>query len=375
MNQLRFAFKDIIRNLAAVILFMGMLAFAATFLTVYVNEVMLYQDVLTKVERVQECEIVDFDVIHPAELLIKPGMSDLLERTLDAEGNDYYVVIEQIGLSSQLSELGIPLYYGFGQFSEVYNLDPKRLQDSDAPFTVFIGSQIRNLAVGDVITLGDKFSKTIDVPVAGRLPHNASFLRSYGNFIEYLDNSILVLTSFSAWQSYHLTDTGALLQNIHFIGWQEKDILAFAHGIEEASTYKVRPKNFSEQIREKAVIFRDSAAQSFSIYSLVFVLVSAAAVSNLLMLMERNLREYAIHRLYGATLGDLYLRTLIYIAIIALPPFALGYWRLLRDPYFPVPPKSKLMILGLAILTIGIAAVYPMVKLKKQDINADLRRE
>lgn len=376
MRQARFAIIDVTRNLTAVLLFIGMLTFAVYYLVIYVNEIMLYRDVLTQINRIQDHEIVDFDVIHPSELLIKPEVSRLLDRTLNAENTHFYTVIEQLNLSPQLNELGIPLFYGFGQFSQVYNLDPKGLVDSDTPFTVLIGTKVRNLNIGDIITIGDQFSKTTNVPVAGYLPRNACFItRKGGTFIEYLDQCIVILTSFAHWQEYHVNDAGSLLQNIYFINAPEDHVLAFAEAVAEGSTFQIRPNNFNEYIREKAKSFKDEAMRLFVLNSITFALVGVAMISNLLMLLGRNLREYAIHRVYGATHWDLYLRTLIYISLIVLPSFAVGYWCLLTTPHTLVPTQSKLAILIMAVLAIGLAAVYPLIKLKKQDIAADLRRE
>lgn len=376
MKQARFAVRDIMRNLTAVLLFIGMLTFAVYYLVIYVNEVMLYWDVLTKIERIQDYNIVDFNVIHPPELLIKPEVTRLLDRTLSAESTQSYAVIEQLNLSSQLDELGIPVFYGFGQFSQVFNLEPKGLVDSDTPFTVIIGTKVRTLDIGDVVTIGDQFSKTIDVPVAGRLPRNACFLRRKGStFIEYLDNSIVVLTSLAHWQEYHVNDAGSLLQDIHFINAPEDDVLAFVKAVEEGSTFQIRPNNFNEYVREKALSFRDGAMSQFVFNFITFTVVGVAMISNFLMLLDRNLREYAIHRVYGATHWDLYLRTLIYISLIILPSFAVGYWRLLTTPYTLVPTQSRLVILIMAVVAIGLAGIYPLIKLRKQDVAADLRRE
>jgi len=376
LKQVRFVVIDIMRNFPAVVFFIGVLTFAVYYLVIYVNETMLYRDIVTQIDRIQGYEIVDFNVIHPPELLIESEVTHLLDSTLSAENTQSYAVIEQLNLSPQLNELDIPLFYGFGQFSQVFNLDPKGLADSDAPFTVLIGTKVRALDIGDVITIGDQFSNTIDVPVAGRVPRNACFVkRDWDTFIEYLDHSIVVLTSFAHWREHHLMDIGSLLQNIHFINAPEDDVFAFAEAVAAGSTFQLRPNNFNKYIREKAIAFRDSAMRQFVLNSITFAVVGVAMVSNLLMLLDRNLREYAIHRVYGATHWDLYLRTLIYIFLIVLPSFAVGYLRLLTTPHTLVPTQSKLAILIMAVLAIGLAAVYPLIKLKKQEIATDLRRE
>ena len=82
----------------------------------------------------------------------------------------YCAVIELQNQAPRLAELGLTCYYGFGQFSQLYGLDPAGLRDPQAPFTVLIGANVRGLGLGDTVTLGDKFSKNIEVPVAGRLP-------------------------------------------------------------------------------------------------------------------------------------------------------------------------------------------------------------
>jgi hypothetical protein len=374
LNQARFALRDVGRNLAAVILFIAMLAFTAAFLDEYINDALLFQDVLTQINRVQEHRIVNFAVIHPQQLLIKAEMEDLLAEVLQDEAG-YSAVIKLQNQAPRLAELGLTCYYGFGQLSQLYGLDPAGLRDPQVPFTVLIGANVRGLGVGDTVTLGDKFSKNIEVPVAGRLPRYASFLEG-GTHINYLDESILVLTDYPSWQSFHLRDTGILLQSICFVDRSEEEVHAFVAGVEEYSSFKIRPKDFNQEIGETAALFRDSAVTNIILHSLTFILVAAALISNLLMLMERNLREYAIHRLYGATLGDLAKRILFYLSFIVLPAFAIGYWQMRKNhPFQQVTPYTLRVIGALAVLTVVIAAVYPLLKLKKQDISVDLRRE
>lgn len=258
-----------------------------------------------------------------------------------------------------------------GNFTELYPLGGIRNQGETS---VLIGSNVKGINIGDSFTFGGDIKET--VKVTGRLKKDSFYYHT--TFKEPLDNSVVILTSYkNLGKLFGSFFDEELIQNTVFADPGKGDLNEFVGSINKSKIINIIPhtaaalyyENYKSQILSSIFFF------AFFIIALIFNLIGV--VSNIMNIVERNLKAYAVHYIYGATVNEIAARIIVYIIFILLPPLAVSFSFVNMTgtfSYYGVREPWLYLLLLLAVLT-GTVSVYPLKKLRATDLTTLIRRD
>jgi len=370
MIQFRFAMNDIKRNVKIVLIVIGFLLITGYFFMLMTTTLLLNLDFVNEVQRIRDENITFFRIYYPSEG--SGGITSETQRWLAQalDNNRAYSFVQSPELSRRL---GADVIFAFGIFDEVFDIELEGTKTSSSPFKILFGNKVNGLGEGDLIELDSHINTSIKAEVIGRLPRGASYLTPHSSRVNKLNNSIVVLAEYETWSSVYWPDS-QILANMCFVNTPTGYITSFVEGIVDSSSLRIIPASFYDYVLEKNIHQIEDTVLFLLFFLSIIFLIGVGIVANLLLLIDRNLREYAIHRLYGATLTDLYLRTVIYVSTLILPPFAIVYSRL--NSLFPfMTSHVDIGFVCVVISIIGIVVIIPFKKLRNQNVALCLRRD
>lgn len=368
--QLRFAARDISKNAKMALAFAWFLLISGYFFMLVLTTLLSNFEYINKVLDFRNENITFFKTYYPAKgaSTISQDAQNLLAQELNS--GCAYSFCPNPGLSRQLEA---DVIFCFGAFTQMFGLAGEEANNTRVPFGILIGQGVSGLDLGRLISLKGDNGSTFNAEIIGYLPPNAAYFAAQGSCTEKLDNSILIQADFHDWSHIFWFDS-QVLANLCFVGAPVSHINSFVEQIGQCSSLKIVPADLYSYVIEKNKHQFEDGFLFLLFFLNTLVLVGVGMVANLLLLIERNFREYAVHRLYGATLSDLYLRTIFYVSIIVIPVFTLLGFAI--SMLFPAMAKKVLCeVLFIGILLIGLAVVYPLRKIKKQSIAFHLRRD
>ncbi|MEA4889058.1 MAG: hypothetical protein VB070_06315 [Clostridiaceae bacterium] len=242
---------------------------------------------------------------------------------------------------------------------------PYLLVGSDITFPdnslVFPEAAIRTSGIGL-----DLFNLKMDINFKGQMKHG-SYYRSR-NGIHTLDKRILICMTFQQYFDYggdmdyyfsalQLHDLPASqIADLTNIMLKEKYVIGF------------HPLRFQD-LRNKEL-----SGVMGSLYFITFVLIYYLLMMSVMSLyifklVQKNYREYAIHRMCGASLQNIKSRMLYFIILIITPPtLFLTVFAVLLNLNGNTQSPPAFLIPVIAIFTITLIYIYPAKQLEHHDI-------
>lgn len=374
IKQLRFAFKDFRKNLLLSLMFMFELFLSVFYILYMSNNLINNQLQYRLMNHLKKYNIINFKTysLDGGEGIL---LSQALDREMDKILNGEYPAYSFVNLGSNEEHPDIEVIVGLGKFQDVFNIRTKggipRDSNEDG-FIVLAGSKINSGKLKEGIYIGNIRKEAL--PVDGRMRKDSFYMALKGYEISHLDNSVLILTTYEQLKNQIPFGYGQkIFSNVGLISPERDRIEAFVNLSEEQKSTMIIPESFNEYMNEN---YMDKLPHilTISLYylcAMVFIGLSLAAI--ITQIMERNLKEYAVHYHYGATLGELSLRSVFFATIIIGIPCILTYNFIGNIRY-----HSDILLWIMLFITFGaiaLASLYPIKNLNKQDITNCLRRD
>lgn len=358
--------KDINENIVSILYFVIQLCLCSIFLIVCGVQLMLALTYGNHIKQMRDYNIVNFNMYYGQRGISNyDDLDNMLINELDIKDSSY-AYVDSITLSKYPN---YKVMIGLGQFTEIYgityHLDDKIKNTDD--ILVLIGSEVEELDIGDIIEIGVK--KTT-LQVNGLLDKNASYLRGINPIS--LKNSILIITQYSTMESwypnYYTSDT---VTSMGLIEPNKKDLEEIMSVIMDSDSLNISPKYFNTTSAKEFNNLINNTYFFLVLFLCVLLFTSIGIISSLLLMIEKNMKAYAIHRLYGATLIILYLRVILYVVFILVLPFLLCMF--LLNIYGGVYDISPFWLVITFSSIIGLLSMLPIYYLKKKDMTYFLR--
>lgn len=365
--QFKFAFKDLKKNRSLVIIFIFQLFFSLLFLLLLSN--FLLQEMVTAkaFSKVYQDSYYQFKsyLNYSISFKMDEDLDNILEHTLDGNTNAYSAF--SILLTDEAKETNVVI--GLGGFGELFHLDSGEKDGTEV--SVLLGKNVKDYHIGDTISVGT-FSLD-DLTINGTLKKGAYYVDNNG--IYNLDNSIVILSTWEQWKKINELDYDEnIVTNIKFIDTEKAYVEKFAQDVSVINKkYDLVPMSIHDILEQKK---ETSNGQSvfFIFFLSIVIMICIGIYSNLMQLIDLNLREYSIHRLYGAKMKDIYIRVIIYIATIIIFTFIPMIFILKAYPFEMITYVPKLICGIFALITASIV-IYPILTLSKHSIPTFLRRD
>jgi len=228
--------------------------------------------------------------------------------------------------------------------------------------------------VGDMILIGET-----KYPVLGRLDPKSTFFRN--STLSYLDDNILVLMPYQTFYTLYMeSDTSrdafknmTIQSHLCLLDVSEDDILKITKIMNASRDIKVIPIDFNDYITDQY----KNQLSNIQFYILIVLgatmFVAIGIINNLWLLIDRNIKAYAVHLVYGSTMNVVYLRIFYYVLAILLPSLLIGIRFMIMTEL--IASISFLWQLLIITSVTGLLTVIPIYKLKKQNMLYYLRRD
>lgn len=241
------------------------------------------------------------------------------------------------------------------------------LEEDVAGMTAFVGAGVKKYDVGQTVKLGTAYSKLTEVPIAGRLPKNLAIFPDVQT-----DNAIvLVASARDVYQHFAKEPFADILHDIIVMveptDRQVKDFMA------EMNAFDLPPMPMPygkphAGLMDVLKFFGPGAV--FGLFVLIFAFI--AALFGVIQMVDHNMREYAVHMLYGASNRVILLRILLFVLYIMVVPLSLvfkNFWTLVRAGYLP----SAFMI-GLSLAVMALLVGIPFLRVRKNGMEIFIKR-
>ena len=365
-RALRLAGKDLRRHALSIVLLMAQFAVCLYFLFLLSFYLSFAADSSSGSERMAAHDPVGIETRGGrAASLSGAAAKSYLTDALTPGGKAYAVIPSALEAGNEIW----PLYVGLGRFAEVFELLPAGQTASSQPM-LLIGSGITALDTGMDVNLGQGSSAALRI--AGRLKPGANFYEGLSKVP--LDQAFLLLCSYEQFTGLLPWDAASIpLNRIILLAPSHEEIDALISMASTGMGVEMRPYGLGPALRDSAQSVRHWVSYYLSFFLCLLMMISLGMVISLYRLIDSNMREYAIHRLSGATMGDLGLRTLVYVACLILPPFLLFPLYLSQTIYLGM--LSTGWIAGIALAAFILFYSLPMLRLRRQDAAAFFRRD
>lgn len=362
----RFAFRDIRKEPLLFAFFAFQMIVATFFLSIYMDRVISLARDIDQVSRFSQHDLTFFSphLGTVSQRRITERAAELLREIFDLKRAGYSVI-------ETITPEGYPdvkVVAGVGAWEEIFlqDISPPRNQD----IAVFVGSRVKSIEVGDGVKFGK--TRTVELNVSGRLPEGSVYFQ--GGSPLSLDHALLFLVDFQCltetyYPAWYFWDE--IIFNTVLVNPSGEELLEFITGIREETGLILNPFD-QDYYHNNYRRFLSGARLSIIFFSVTTVFIFFGLLSNILLLLESNMREYAIHLLHGAGMPQLYSRIAIYVfLLVSIPLLAARVLNaLLPSPLVPLPRLVPLIVFMALLL-----ACIPMVQLKKSDLIFYLRSD
>lgn len=373
ITQFLYALKDIKKNIWLIIVFMIQLTVTFLFICLLMNYLLEDKKSEEKFENIYKDNFVSFRMYRNSyvPLTLSSEFNNILSKTLDGNIHGYSTISTALSSGEGINKNSTKILIGLGGFGEIFKLIPRDETTISFKPLVLIGSKVNEYKVGDSLNIGTFSSNSFKI--TGELPNGSSYVDSSG--IHYLNDSIVILATWDVWSGYNKLDyIEQIIENIKLIDVNEKDVEEFSQRIsKENGKYEILPRDINV-INENKKDTREGQRIFLIFFIGITVMISVGIISSLLQLIDNNIKEYSIHRLYGAEIKDIYIRIVIYSIIIILLPLIFTAIILRNFPFEMVSFIPKIFISIFTAMSI-VVTVYPMLKVKDNDMTIFLRSD
>ncbi len=303
-TQLKLALKDIRKNKVRIVaLFLQVLLIAFLF-AILIEHSAMNDDLEKASDNISDYEIISFrSVWYSSYVKFDENINSFFKELFDSE-DSAYSFIENARLQ------GFPdlnLVIGIGQFAKMFGIDEYKMDLDSKDNYIFIGAELNDLEIGEEVKFGSY--KTHVGRVDGRLNKGAFYSRQT-NYIN-LDNSVVILMSFEDFaKKFMAHDFFILLNNLYLIAPNVEEIDNIVRVANSIGKITLIPNSTSLQ-NEFDEVYKSGFISimfftQFMISAIIFSVVGL--FSSLHIMINRNIGEYIIHKIYGATQKDLNFR-------------------------------------------------------------------
>ncbi len=364
-NVLYYLKKDIRENIYILLFFILQICICCVFIIMCSIQLIIASNFNNQIKHLRDYNIVNFNVYYgQSGIKNYKTTNDMLSKILDLE-EDAYAYVDTITLPQYPN---YKVIIGLGNFNKIYKIsydDKTAIKNSDGTI-ILTGSKIKDIQIGDGIEIGSN-----EYQVNGRLSSNAAYTKGMTDIT--LDQCILILTQYSSlnewYPNYYISDVIASLGLLN----PDSTYLESIIDVINNNYIIVSPVYFNSSSEEAYSELIDNTYFFFILFICVLLFTCIGIISNLLLMIEKNYKTYAIHRVYGATLFSLCSRVVFYIACILVIPFivCIIVIKLYSGLYhIPIP----WLIIIFAIIT-GFLSWLPISNIKKKDMSYFLRRD
>lgn len=362
MYQIYLSARDIIKKWKECILFMIVLSVSFWCLIPICTSLHATTSNIAEYDRLSSYDITYFSAYYRTGKSIASAISneqiqELLYDYIDARKKAFFVINANDDRYEDIS-----VYFGVGNVGETFGF--YEVSDYENDVVALIGADVKGYEIGDVVKVAGK-----NLAIAARLDESASCL-DYQTYTP-LNESIIVLTSYSNFNK--LSDARfyyAIIPDVLKLNnATEDEIDHFVSTINARGTIALIPRRMKE-LRETMIgeyLTSEILLQIVIICVLAFVGIGIMSVLH--SLIDMNLKEYAVQRLYGATFSNIELRILLFALALLLPPM-IAVFAFTRDTSLPIWYIAILQAAMIAIVTIA-----PLIRLRRQDMVYFLRRD
>lgn len=207
----------------------------------------------------------------------------------------------------------------------------------------------------------------IEVEVVGVLKNNSSYLR-LGDFGEESLNDTIILpfSSERLIKSEQISDYDMALQSIIFIPDDNKSIEVISLLLQNTDTFFMHFEKLDENLQELVDYLRPQIEYEIVISGIILFFAMIGFVSNLIIMINNSMIEYAVHMFCGASIVDLIKRILIQsglVMLISLIPTVIFYrW------------KIVLWLLVIGVFLFVLIIPFILATLRKKKVTDVIRR-
>ncbi|WP_350344459.1 hypothetical protein PRVXT_000873 [Proteinivorax tanatarense] len=355
--------KDVSSNLTSIVLFIGQLVLAVSFIFIGAGQLISNHQYANLADNLYEYDVINFNVyygVNPVNL--NNEMEELVIEKFKTNKGFSFVN------SLHFSEFpNVNVVVGLGEFGEIFDLYPDKETSNDP--LVLLGSGVSKVDVGEKIPFG--VTEREELVVNERLPQNTSYLQKQ-TYIN-LDDSIVILTTLERFNdSYKKIYNEEIITNMGLINTADDELQNFIEVMSQNDTLDLSPVRLNTVAPDLYSETKESVMVFFVFFLLTIIFIGIGIISSLIRLVDNNLQEYAIHRLYGATLKELYLRTVLYVLAIVAVPFIFSFsFSKVASPA-EIPLAYFIIITGACVM---VFSYFPLRKLKKQELTCYIRRD
>lgn len=286
--------------------------------------------------------------------IYSPGLHELISDLLDEK--KAYTVLSN--MSSQ-NDSPYNIVIVLGAFNEIFELDDLYPNSYDDTICL-VGSDVK-LNIGDKITVDLDNSSLVEV--MARIPSNSYYIA--GNSVRSFNDKIIISTDLKT--SKKLFYTFDFVQSTYLVNPSSELLNQYQMALEDAGMQS-SPRSLTQYADSTSGRqYVEYGLLSATLFFLVLVFLMITILINTLQIVDSNMREYSIHILYGATFGDVFLRTFFFVAAITMPPILI-YYNFLDT--ILIGKKLPLAVLVLFMMIIStFICLFALRKFNQYDIS------
>ncbi len=259
----------------------------------------------------------------------------------------------------------IPVVIGIGGFGGIYSIG----DTSDQQPVAYIGKDVNKIQVGDQFTFGAGVRQPLTI--SQQLTDHISYMR-YQTPVD-LDHSIVILTTYSQFMAlYGTNDLEQIVTNTVLINPSSDRIKTFIDVMTKSDFFNFSPVYWNNQAPVTYKELLNSSLFFIIFFAITMLFIFIGLIGNLFRMIEQNIRQYAIHRMYGASGVAIASQLLLYATIVLLLPLSLSYGMIQGvDPEgLPVYIFAGFLITSIVIVaTPALRYVYrtSLIEMMKRD--------
>jgi hypothetical protein len=313
----KLAMKDVKKNLTNIIFFVFQLTFCIIFFVVVMSGIVdqfFYQKTYDKI---MNSKITGFNIYYSDNNDFGDDLNQNDETAIRDmfEDNRAYSFVDSIRIEKFKD---VPIIIGIGAFGMVYDYYPS------SEITAFKGSNLKNIEVGENFIIGNA-----NAVIKEELPFGASFFRK--GYLNKLNNCILVIMPYSKFETVFTGDNMnfynmLIRSNLNLINASDSEVDDITKAINNTKQNKVIPISYNDFLTEQYNEKKNNIYFFTIIIISAFIFISYGIFKNLLNLVDKNLTEYTVNILFGATIKDIFIRNFIYVMIIIGPSILISFF-------------------------------------------------
>ncbi len=366
-NLFKFVIRDIKKNFISVSFFMVQIVIIGFYLFISIDSTLFSYNIASAAKKIEDKNITYFNKYTFAQDYEFTQKNIKFLRSVFNNKQAYTYINDSVIKGDTV----YPVLIILGNFNEVYNVTTDYIGNEET--VAYVGKNSTAFSVNDQIPvkdLGMNFINQDSILVKGILNKKASYFN--GTYLETLDDQIIIFTTPKALFGNRVGSATAIW-NICFTDISYQDLVEVIDNLNSFKKFEYQPKSLNESLKEIKVNSTYSISFFFYFFSCTIVFSILGFFTSIINMINKNMREYSICRLYGASNMDIYLRIFTYLFLIVFVPVTTSFIffrNIFRVTYIPV-----FVIPLLIFVLIIIIFIIPAKKIRDTEISYCLRSD